>query len=47
MPFIWLVIPRADPAAARLMMAFGELMGNRLYFSVAQEGQGSKSTAVS
>lgn len=29
---IQLVIPRADPAATRLMMVFGELMGNRLWF---------------
>ena len=34
---IQLVIPRADPAATRLMMVFGELMGNRLCFlSVSQ-----------
>ena len=34
---IQLVIPRADPAATRLMMVFGELMGNRLcFFSMSQ-----------
>lgn len=46
--FIWLVIPRSNSAATRSMMAFGELIGNRLYFCITEphRGQDSESTAV-